>query len=373
MGRASRHLNPHCEHALGGDSDVHVGRLAGDREVPQEAGLDETVSRPVVSLLGLLIGDDSHPHPDPVLVAQVGERQQEAGERPLHVIGASSVEAVAVEPWLELLGPPGNHVDVAVQQHGVRSVLGPHVGDRDRQVPDADLARHDVTRLEPALDESRAEPDPLGGGGVVADQLLGERALFHHRTRQTRGGCRPGCSAGPPSAVRPSDYPRPIGCRLSAGMPRAVAARARRHRAPRCPARLRPARARHPRGARRRSAGSSASGGTASATSTRARFANTSSQPSPWAKRCVSPSETCRRSSVGTRRATIGTCLARIPTSPSVVLVESWTSSPLNTSRSGVSTWASSVCLASANPDQPPFDPFEPRASATTWSIVPFM
>ena len=65
--------------------------------------------------------------------------------------------------------------------------------------------------------------------------------------------------------------------------------------------------------------------------------------PRPGRNARVSPSETCRRSSAGTSRATIGACLARIPTSPTAVRVESCTSSPLNTSPSGVSTWASSL------------------------------
>ena len=65
--------------------------------------------------------------------------------------------------------------------------------------------------------------------------------------------------------------------------------------------------------------------------------------PRPGRNARVSPSETCRRSSAGTRRATIGTCLARIPTSPTAVRVESCTSSPLKTSPSGVRTWASSL------------------------------
>src|SRR5262249_1447781 len=52
--------------------------------------------------------------------------------------------------------------------------------------------------------------------------------------------------------------------------------------------------------------------------------------------------------SAGTRRATIGACRARMPTSPTVVRVESWTNSPLKISCSGVITWASSLCWSSA-------------------------
>ena len=50
---------------------MHVGRLARDREVADEALVDELVAAAVVLLLGLLVGDDPEPHPDRVLVAQV--------------------------------------------------------------------------------------------------------------------------------------------------------------------------------------------------------------------------------------------------------------------------------------------------------------
>ena len=52
---------PDREHALGLDPDVHVGGLAGDREVADEALLDELVRAALDLLLGLLVGDDPEP------------------------------------------------------------------------------------------------------------------------------------------------------------------------------------------------------------------------------------------------------------------------------------------------------------------------
>ena len=49
-------------------------------------------------LLGLLVGNDPQPHPHLVLLAQVGERQQQAGERALHVVGAAPVQALSLQP-----------------------------------------------------------------------------------------------------------------------------------------------------------------------------------------------------------------------------------------------------------------------------------
>ncbi len=91
MSRVSEHLDPHRQHSLGGHPDLHVGGLAGDREVADEAGLDQAVAPAVGLLLGLLVGNDPYSHPHLVLLAQVGERQQQAGERPLHVVGAAPV------------------------------------------------------------------------------------------------------------------------------------------------------------------------------------------------------------------------------------------------------------------------------------------
>ena len=108
-------------------------------------------------------------------------REQHRRQRPLHVVGAAADQPVALDPRLELLRPPGDDVEVAVEDDG-RAVGGPDLGDRHRQVADADLARLDLARLEPALDEPGGEPDPLRLGGVVGDQLLGERLLVHRRS-----------------------------------------------------------------------------------------------------------------------------------------------------------------------------------------------
>ena len=48
---------------------MKIGRLAGDREVADEAAGDQPVAAPSASP-GLLVADDPQPHPHPVLVAQ---------------------------------------------------------------------------------------------------------------------------------------------------------------------------------------------------------------------------------------------------------------------------------------------------------------
>src|SRR5262245_25932755 len=96
------------------------------------------------------------------------------------------------------------------------------------------------------------------------------------------------------------------------------------------------------------------SGGIASPTRTVARLANTCSQPSAWAQRRTSPSGMCSRSSVGSSRASTGTWLARMPISPTDVLVESCSTSPVKTSPSGVRRRTSTVCSAIAAITAPP-------------------
>ena len=58
-------LEPQRQHALGLDPDVQVGRLAGDREVADEAAVDQVVAAALGLLLGLLVADDPEPHPHP--------------------------------------------------------------------------------------------------------------------------------------------------------------------------------------------------------------------------------------------------------------------------------------------------------------------
>src|SRR6185503_16208364 len=104
------------------------------------------------------------PNPDLALLAKIGDRQHEAGERTLHVVCAAPVETIAVDARLKLLGPAGHDVEVAVQEDRVRSVLGPDLSDGHRQIPDPDLAGHDVPGVQPALDEPGAQPDALRRG-----------------------------------------------------------------------------------------------------------------------------------------------------------------------------------------------------------------
>ena len=93
-----------------------------------------------------------------------------------------------------------------------------------------------------------------------------------------------------------------------------------------------------------RAGASSSSGGIASSSSTCAWLAKTWSVPWVCAKRLVSDSEIFSLSRFGVSAARIGTWLASTPISPVTVLVDSWMTSPLKTSPSGVSTSTVNVC-----------------------------
>src|SRR3954451_24529816 len=61
-----------------------------------------------------------------------------------------------------------------------------------------------------------------------------------------------------------------------------------------------------------------------------------------------------RRSSVGLSDASSGVGLARMPSSPTAVRVETWRTSPLKTSPSGVRTSTSTMCSAAIVPPRRP-------------------
>ncbi len=50
---------------------MHVGRLAGDREVAAEPAGHDRVGRALVELLGLLVGDADQPHADAILLGDI--------------------------------------------------------------------------------------------------------------------------------------------------------------------------------------------------------------------------------------------------------------------------------------------------------------
>ena len=172
MGRQAVDADPHRDDALGGDADVHVGRLAGDHEVAEKALGDEQVGASIGVLLGLLVGNHPEPHADALDLAQVGDREQHRGQGALHVVGAAAEKAIAVQPRLELLRAARDDVDVAVQQQRQLRVGGTDLGEGHGQAAALDLMGVDLACLQPALDEARALLDPLGRRGVVADQLL---------------------------------------------------------------------------------------------------------------------------------------------------------------------------------------------------------
>ena len=83
---------------------------------------------------------------------------------------------------------------------------------------------------------------------------------------------------------------------------------------------------------------SSSSIGNTSSTSTSACVPDICRKPSPWAKRSTSDSDWCSRSSVGSSIVSSGWWLASTPMLPTVVRVDSISTSSLKASPSGVRT-----------------------------------
>ena len=155
-------LDAQHQHALGLDADQQVGRLAGDREVGRVAVLDEVVGAALGVLLGLLVADAEEVHAHGVLIGELADGAHDRGEPALHVVGAAADQPVAVDARRELLGAPGDHVEVAVQRDRRRALRAD--GRRQHRTTVVLGARHlHVARLEPALDEARGGLHPLEG------------------------------------------------------------------------------------------------------------------------------------------------------------------------------------------------------------------
>ena len=173
MGGRPPHLEPQRHHPLCLDPDVHVGRLAGDREVADEAGIDQVVAAPILALLRLLVADDPEPHPHPVLVAQRRGDDHHRRHRALHVVGAPPEEPIPLDPRLELLGVARHHVDVPLE-HDRRRIRGPDFGLDHRPSAHRFPGRLDISRLEPRFHKPRALDNASLLAGFVGDQALGE-------------------------------------------------------------------------------------------------------------------------------------------------------------------------------------------------------
>ncbi len=189
---------------------------------PRKPLRDEVLAAALGLLLGLLVADDAEPHPDLLGLAQRGGDEQHRRQRPLHVVGAAPVEAVALQPRVELPGAAGNDVEVALQddrRHPLaRADLGPDHG----QSPDLVALGLDPARLEPSLDEAGSLGDRLGLGGLVADQPLGERdelvahpaEIARNASARSRSFWARACSALP-SALSPSRRSASARCSFS--------------------------------------------------------------------------------------------------------------------------------------------------------------
>ena len=121
-----------------------------------------------------------------------------AASAALHVVGAPSDQAVALEARLELLVVAGDDVEMAVQHDGRAVVISrADVGDQDRQAVVSVLAHLDLARLEPALHERRRRRELLGAGRVIGDEPLRERAFVDHDRDRISGW--PAAGGRPPS------------------------------------------------------------------------------------------------------------------------------------------------------------------------------
>ena len=215
-GAAADH-DPAREHALGLDADVQLGRLAGDREVADEALAHHLVRRAHVQVLGLLVGRAQEAHADARVRVDVVQRAHHRGERALHVVGAAADQPVALDTRLELLRVAGHDVEVPVQ-HDRGRVARAHLGGQHRQAVEVVVLDVDLARLEPALDEARRRAQSVDVRGVIGDQALGQGA-FVHPAQSIGGGCQdfgsgrhgvpPESSASPRSGKSWSPYVQP--------------------------------------------------------------------------------------------------------------------------------------------------------------------
>jgi hypothetical protein len=196
VGGAAADDDPAGEHALGLDADVQAGRLAGDREVADEALTHHLVRGAHVEVLGLLVRRAQEAHAHARTGADVVQRAHHGRQRALHVVGAAPDQAVALEAGLELLRMAGHDVEVAVEDDRGR-VARPDRGRQDRQTVEVVVLDIDLAGLEPALDEARRRAQSVDVRGVIGDQALGQGA-FVHRVQASGQACGSGRQGVPP-------------------------------------------------------------------------------------------------------------------------------------------------------------------------------
>src|SRR5581483_185465 len=90
-------LDPHDEHSLGLNADVHVSRLAGDGEIAPKATGHNRGGRALVQLFGFFVRDAYQPHAYALLTLEVLERTHHRRNPALHVVGATTDQAVALD------------------------------------------------------------------------------------------------------------------------------------------------------------------------------------------------------------------------------------------------------------------------------------
>ena len=94
---------------------------------PDVALLHQVVGAALLEVLGLLVGHAHEMHAHPLLPGQVVQGAHHRRQPALHVVGAATVEAIAVDVRRELLGAAGNDVQVPVQDDRRRPLGGPTV------------------------------------------------------------------------------------------------------------------------------------------------------------------------------------------------------------------------------------------------------
>jgi hypothetical protein len=130
------------------------------------------------------VGDAHEPDAHPLLVLDVLERAHHRRQRAFHVVGATAEQLVAVHSRLVLLLAPGDHVEMAVEDHA-RQVLARRsdLGHQHGQPVVIVMQDFDVAGFKPTLDKSCCRDEFLGARRVVGDQPLCKDPLVDHPER----------------------------------------------------------------------------------------------------------------------------------------------------------------------------------------------
>ena len=157
-------LDLEAHEAAMSDGQLHLGRLGDDRRVRVDRRRDGL--RP--DARELLVGDRGEDHvAGESQVARPGRRDHARGEAPLHVVGASPVQAPAVESRRERRLHPGDSDGVRVGVEHERPAATRPTRDRDDVRPARDglhQRRRETCAIAPLGDEARDGRLPRAAG-----------------------------------------------------------------------------------------------------------------------------------------------------------------------------------------------------------------